>query len=453
MQFRRKLTVQLILLLSGAILLTAVLLCRAALRENQQGIRQMVGSIAATAALSLDGDLHQSIPTDPSATRLPAYRQMRRQLRQILAANPGVQYVWTMVKAEEPGHTRFILDVGGGKPSGPGTLYDASKIPDLLRGFGVASVDRTFVRDPWGVSISGYAPIRNRSGQVVALLGVDIYNQQLYLLQHRLQIFLGISLIAGILLSMIAGALLAGRVARPLSRFMHGMKQVEGGDLDHEISLQTGDEFEEAAAAFNLMTRGLREAKEELRESFLRAIRSLVMALEAKDAYTRGHSTSVTQYAADIARVLCKSPDEIETLERLAVLHDNGKIGVHDAMLGKAGPLTAEEWNAMRQHPVIGEKIMAPLGLSAEELAVVLSHHEREDGTGYPYGLARARISDLVAIVSVADAYDAMTSHRPYRKAMKPPEALAELRRASGTQFRPEVVEALSVALRKKGAA
>lgn len=451
MRFRRNLTLQLILLLSGAILLTGAILCRAALQENQQGIRRMVGSIAATAAPSIDGDLHQSIPPDPSAARLPAYRQLRRQLRQILAANPGVQYVWTMVHAEEPGHTRIILDVGGGKPSAPGTWYDASKIPQLVRGFRELSADRTFVRDPWGVSISGYAPIRNRAGQAVALLGVDVYDRQLYLLRHRLQMFLLVSLIAGVLLSLIAGALLAGSVSRPLGRFMHGMKRVESGDLGHEISLRTGDEFEEAAAGFNRMTRGLRQAKEELRESFLRAIHSLVTALEAKDAYTRGHSTSVTQYAMEIARILCKSPDEIETLERLAVLHDIGKIGVHDAMLAKSGPLTEEEWKAMRQHPLIGQKIMAPLGLSAEELAVVLSHHEREDGTGYPYGLDRTRISDLVAIVSVADAYDAMTSHRPYRKAMAPAQALTELHRAAGTQFRPEVVEALAVALQKKG--
>jgi putative nucleotidyltransferase with HDIG domain len=199
------------------------------------------------------------------------------------------------------------------------------------------------------------------------------------------------------------------------------------------------------------MTKGLQSARAELRAAFLRTIQSLMTALEAKDPYTRGHSVSVVGYAAEIAKALAKPEREIEMLERLSVLHDIGKIGVHDATLSKPSALNPEERHSIQQHPAIGAKILAPLDLSPEELGLIASHHEREDGAGYPQGLDRSKISDLVAIVSVADAYDAMTSHRPYRHAMPASKALAELRRGAGTQFRPEVVEALAIVLEKKG--
>jgi putative nucleotidyltransferase with HDIG domain len=188
-----------------------------------------------------------------------------------------------------------------------------------------------------------------------------------------------------------------------------------------------------------------------LRAAFLRTIRSLVTALEAKDPYTRGHSVSVKRYAIEMGKEMGKSPSEIETLEKLAVLHDVGKIGVQDAALKKASPLTGQEEVSMQQHPVIGAKILAPLQLPPTEVDLILKHHEREDGSGYPQGIDRTQISDLVAIVSVADAFDAMTSHRPYRPPMKPAEALGELRRCAGSQFRAEVVEALAVVLKKTG--
>ena len=198
------------------------------------------------------------------------------------------------------------------------------------------------------------------------------------------------------------------------------------------------------------MTTTLREARDELRESYLRAIQSLMHALEARDPYTGGHSESVTQYAAEMGRVMNRTPKEIETLSRLAKLHDIGKIGIHDAVLLKPGIFTEEERRNIENHPVIGGKILAPLGLPPEELDIILAHHEREDGTGYPRKLNRSQISDLVAIVAVADAFDAMTSNRPYQKALKPPEAVAELRRSAGTQFRAEAVEALITVLKNK---
>ena len=450
MTFQRRVTLALILAIGSLILLVASVVYPLAYRENLEGMRQMVRGIAATGALSIDGDLHEAIPPNPSAAALPAYQELQNQLHKILGTNPGLRYVWTMVSSAKPDEMFFVGDVGGAEPK-PGLAYKASRIPELLAGFQGPSADRYPVKDPWGISVSGYAPIRNKAGKVVAILGVDVYGKQLYDFRRRCQILLGVSIGLGIFAAVLLGWLLARWIAHPLDQLVHGMRRVGVGELSHEVDLATGDEFQEAAGAFNRMTKALSAAQRNLRESFIKAVRSLMTALEAKDPYTRGHSESVTEYAVQIAKALAKSPQEIETLNRLAVLHDIGKIGIHDAVLQKPASFTPQERQTMQTHPTIGAKILAPLGLSPEELALIVSHHEREDGSGYPQGLDRSKISDLVAIVSVADAYDAMTSHRPHRSAIKPQQALEELRRAAGTQFRPEMVEALAYVLQQQG--
>ena len=451
MRFQRKVTLLILLLEFSVVLMLAGLAYPRLYAEQRESLRRSVTGIASTAALSIDGELHASIPPESSSASLPVYQQLQTRLKQILSANPGVRYVWTMVPGHEPGQTLFVGDVGGGGSKVPGRPYNAAAIPDLWEGFTVPTADRKEIKDPWGVSISGYAPIRNRAGQVVALLGVDVYDRELYRLHQSFVRFLLISLPVVLVLGLLGGGLVGRTIALPLNRLVAGMKKVEGGSLDQRVEIRSEDELQEAADAFNRMTTGLQSARAQLRAAFLKTIQSLMSALEAKDPYTRGHSVSVVGYAAEIAKVLAKSAREIELLERLSMLHDIGKIGIHDATLTKPSSLNPEERHSIQQHPAIGAKILAPLELTPEEIELIASHHEREDGAGYPQGLDRSKISDLVAIVSVADAYDAMTSHRPYRHAMPPAQALAELHRGAGTQFRPEVVEALAIVLEKKG--
>ena len=451
MRFQRKVTFLILLLELSVVLLLAGLTYPRLYAEQRESLRHSVTGIASTAAFSIDGDLHASIAPEPSSASLPAYQQLQTRLKQILSANPGVRYVWTMVPGRKPGQTLFVGDIGGGGSKVPGRPYNAAAIPDLWEGFKVPTADRKEVKDPWGVSISGYAPIRNRAGEAVALLGVDVYDRELYRLRESFVKFLLISLPVVLVLGLVGGGLVGRTIARPLNHLVAGMKSVEEGSLDQRVEIPSGDELQEAAEAFNRMTTGLKTARAELRAAFLKTIQSLMSALEAKDPYTRGHSVSVVGYAGEIAKALAKSPREIEMLERLSLLHDIGKIGIHDATLTKPSALSPEERHSIQQHPTIGAKILAPLDLSVEEIELIASHHEREDGAGYPQGLDRGKISDLVAIVSVADAYDAMTSHRPYRHAMPAAQALTELRRGAGTQFRPEVVEALAIVLEKKG--
>lgn len=170
---------------------------------------------------------------------------------------------------------------------------------------------------------------------------------------------------------------------------------------------------------------------------------ALLAALEARDGYTGEHSNSVVELSAAVGRLMGLSEEEVEEVTQAAQLHDIGKIGVPDAILNKPGPLDDSEWEQMRQHPVIGERIVLSIEGLADLPPAIRSEHERWDGKGYPDGLSREQIPLASRIVFACDAFHAMTSDRPYRKAMAVGEAAGELEKGSGTQFDPRVVNAL----------
>ncbi|MGC9195962.1 MAG: HD domain-containing phosphohydrolase [Syntrophobacteraceae bacterium] len=190
---------------------------------------------------------------------------------------------------------------------------------------------------------------------------------------------------------------------------------------------------------------------ESLISNFYGILRSLVNALEAKDLYTGKHSERVTHYAIKAAEMLGCTSAQIESLRTAGYLHDIGKIGIQDSILTKPGPLTAEEYEIVKKHPVIGDTIVSELGLSPEERTIIRHHHERWDGAGYPDGLRGTQIPMIARIVTVADAFDAMTSKRAYREAMSTAESIAELVKNRGRQFDPEVVDAFVQVAEKMG--
>lgn len=178
----------------------------------------------------------------------------------------------------------------------------------------------------------------------------------------------------------------------------------------------------------------------ELKESRFDSIKALAEALETKDAYTRGHSDRMVEYATRIAERLGLSNQEKEFLRYGAILHDTGKIGIPDHILNKPGRLDKGEFEMMKSHPVKGADIIREISFLVPVVPIVLHHQERYDGTGYPAGLAGEDIPIGARVVSVLDAYDAMTSDRPYRPAPGHDRAIEELRKYSGTQFDPKVV-------------
>lgn len=178
-----------------------------------------------------------------------------------------------------------------------------------------------------------------------------------------------------------------------------------------------------------------------IRTLFLETVSALVAAIDAKDPYTSGHSRSVTHYAVMLAKAMGLSGKEIEQVQYAALLHDVGKIGISGDILNKPGPLDPGEWEIMRKHPEISERIVRQIERMEEVAQMVRSHQERYDGGGYPDGLSGEEIPLGARILAVADAFDAMTSNRPYRRARTNAEALAELRAGAGTQFDPGLVE------------
>ncbi|MGE5594067.1 MAG: HD-GYP domain-containing protein [Betaproteobacteria bacterium] len=179
-----------------------------------------------------------------------------------------------------------------------------------------------------------------------------------------------------------------------------------------------------------------------MRELYADTVRGLAAALEAKDKYTRGHSDRVAVYSAAIARQLRMSEGEVEKVEYTGLLHDIGKIGVPDELLSKSGQLRTDEFQRIQQHPVTGAKILSEISFLRDVAATIRCHHERLDGRGYPNGLTEQDIPIHARILAVADAYDAMTSDRPYRRGYPPEEAVRRLLAGSGKQFDPEVVKA-----------
>jgi HD-GYP domain-containing protein (c-di-GMP phosphodiesterase class II) len=178
---------------------------------------------------------------------------------------------------------------------------------------------------------------------------------------------------------------------------------------------------------------------------------ALCQAVETKDFYTRGHSERVSRGSAMIAREVGMRASRVEAIRYAGMLHDVGKLGVPTTVLQKSGPLSEDEFAAIQLHPMRGLEIVREIGFLDEALAGIMHHHERIDGRGYPMGLAGDEIPEFARVIAVADAFDAMTSNRSYRGARSIEEAIADLRRWSGTQFDPALVDAFVAALSREG--
>jgi response regulator RpfG family c-di-GMP phosphodiesterase len=195
------------------------------------------------------------------------------------------------------------------------------------------------------------------------------------------------------------------------------------------------------------LERQVQQQAQRIQELFLQGVQMLARALEAKDAYTRGHSIRVSRYAVGTARRLGFADGIVDSIRLGGELHDIGKIGTREAVLHKPGSLTAEEFRQITEHPLLGEKMLSPLARELPEvLRIVRFHHERLDGRGFPDGLRGEKIPMEARIVAVADTFDAITTRRPYRESRSPEDAVAELRRVAGTQLDPEAVEAFVAA-------
>lgn len=185
----------------------------------------------------------------------------------------------------------------------------------------------------------------------------------------------------------------------------------------------------------------LQQAYRILKKSHIDSVKVLAEAIDAKDPYTRGHSDRVKRMSLAIARGMGFSEEKLESLEYGALLHDIGKIGIKDEVLRKQSPLSPEEYQYIQEHPLIGVKILGGVEFFKDKIPMIRHHHEHFDGSGYPDGLAGETIPLEARIISLPDAFDAMTSARPHRDIMPLQDVLAELERQRGKQFDPQVLE------------
>jgi putative nucleotidyltransferase with HDIG domain len=231
------------------------------------------------------------------------------------------------------------------------------------------------------------------------------------------------------------------RHALEFRRFVLNNSKALKGVEERNISLQKQNLL--LARRIEESTKNLSRLYEDLRETYMRTIKALAQAIDARDHYTYSHSDNVTRYAELIARSMGVEMQYVQDIKDACQLHDLGKIGVHDSVLGKPSALTQEEFNEIKQHAQKGATILEPLKFLDNVIEIVKHHHERWDGKGYPDMLGAEQIPLGARIMAVADSYDAMVSARPYRKVgLSINEAIEEIKKNSGVQFDPKVVEA-----------
>ena len=252
-----------------------------------------------------------------------------------------------------------------------------------------------------------------------------------------------IGIFAGALtLTFLVGVFVTRRITRPLRLLVHATEEVAKGKLDHRAEVVSRDEIGVLARSFNDMTSSLEEKTALLESATEETVQTLAAAIDARDPYTHGHSLRVAIYSVELAKAAGMSSDEVDIINRGCLVHDIGKIAIPDRILGKPGPLTSEERAEMEKHPVVGHNMLGRLSWYTDVLEIVLHHHERWDGEGYPQGLSAENIPLRARLVAVADTLDAMTSDRPYRRGYPFARAAAEIERSAGTQFDPDMVVA-----------
>jgi len=248
--------------------------------------------------------------------------------------------------------------------------------------------------------------------------------------------------LGALLAASILSVLTSRSIVKPIARVVSHLRESEQTGLlpEFDTKVASTQEIRELSESFNRTAAAIREARRNLYRAYVEFVESLASALDARDGYTAGHSHRVSELSCAIAKAMHIGGEELEEIRIGALLHDIGKIGIADRVLQKPGVFTPEELALIQQHPTIGRRILEGVQLFQACLPIVELHHENWDGSGYPEGLCGEATPLGARIVHVADAYDAMTTDRPYRDGRSPEEAIRVLRQYAGKQFDPAIV-------------
>jgi putative nucleotidyltransferase with HDIG domain len=243
------------------------------------------------------------------------------------------------------------------------------------------------------------------------------------------------------LLVVLIGVVVAGRITQPIHALRDAALRVAAGNLQVKVPPSSRDELGVLTMSFNEMVDNLNQSKQDQLDTYNDTIEGWSRALDLRDHETEGHSQRVTAMAVELAQQMGMAGDELEHLRRGALLHDIGKIAIPDGVLLKPGPLSAAEREMINRHPDYAKNLLEQVDFLEPALAIPYSHHEHWDGKGYPQGLKGEEIPLAARVFAVVDVWDALTSDRPYRKAMSHEEAIAIIWNNKGTHFDPEVVD------------
>ncbi len=341
---------------------------------------------------------------------------------------------------------------------------DIKKRGEILKGaegkFSKKNGDGTIVKEillSSGRSFEISTPIVFK-GKVLGTVIVGV-NQSVLLEAQRLarqRIFLMFTVI--LLVGLIGILGLSFFITRPIKELSAGVEELKGGKATRRLKVYSKDELGKLTESFNNMSKLITDQKkelfkytQELEEAYISIIRVLATAIDARDSYTLGHSARVASHSLMIGEEIGLKSNELEELEIASLFHDVGKLKTPDAILFKSKSLDSTEYDEIRHHPVDGAEILRKVKPLQKYVEPVKHHHEYYNGEGYPDGLDGDGIPLYAAIISIADTYDAMTSTRPYRKALSKEEACKELEKGAGKQFHPELVKAFLRAMEHGG--
>ncbi|MCP3982638.1 MAG: HD domain-containing protein [bacterium] len=376
----------------------------------------------------------------------------------VLSGLVDLQRVWeSVVRRNRQGHTIYAVDRSGvvfasNNPTqiAPGTdLTNQDLVRRFLGSRGKARGTMPFREERHGIQeeyLGSFEGTPHQWGILVQNRRGDIYAPIRQMVRSTLSWAL-----AAVGIAIIAAIVFARTLSNPAKRLAAASRAFASGEFAKRVEVRSGNELGELAYTFNRMAdeiedqiRRLRHAAEENRELFLGTIRAMAQAIDAKDPYTRGHSVRVNRYSVIVARQMGLTDERLADIHVASLMHDVGKIGIDDKVLQKPGKLTDEEFEIMKTHTVLGAEIVAPIQKMKHIIPGLRSHHEKWGGGGYPDALVGEQIPEMARIIAVADAFDAMTTHRPYQTAMTFPQAHKRLNDLIGINFEGRIVEAFN---------
>jgi len=320
--------------------------------------------------------------------------------------------------------------------------------PEVVQRMG--SLSETQVDDVfrWGREMIEFTTPIFFTGKRVGTVSLGISKNSLSAAERDIRESVAIAALVFLVLALLGTLMLSSFVTTPVQKLSAGVNELAGGGEFHPIPVRGKDELAELTRNFNRMAETILRQKDrlsryagELEDAYVATVRVLAASIDARDPYTLGHSTRVSTLACNLGKRLGFSPEEISHLERACLFHDVGKIRTPDEILLKERKLSTREIGVMRRHPQDGAEILRMAPSLHRYIPVVRYHHEWYNGKGYPEGVRDSQIPIHAQIISIADAYDAMTSTRPYRKSLLPEEAVEEIIRYRGTQFAPDLTD------------